>query len=238
NHDYLVFSLEILTTLRSIIDALTPLALLQYPQLFWTTCACLDTIFEREFQEGLSMLALLLDKMDLGDPAVLKLLRESQPAKWEGGFFGIHSLLYKGLRSSASMERSLNIMESLIMLPSSDIVGTEERLLFTVLANLPRYVHQAEKDVSDSRCLESAKILAMAAEGQGHTNLAQVLEAYGNDRYVSEKDFLAQAIKAVREAFFPSLEFRSLVFLLGLVNNESDWFKVSTLRILSIIVPD
>ncbi|GAB1728342.1 hypothetical protein NU195Hw_g2736t1 [Hortaea werneckii] len=238
NHDYLVFSLEILTTLRSIIDALTPLALLQYPQLFWTTCACLDTIFEREFQEGLSMLALLLDKMDLGDPAVLKLLRESQPAKWEGGFFGIHSLLYKGVRSSASMERSLNIMESLIVLPSSDIVGTEERLLFTVLANLPRYVHQAEKDVSDSRCLESAKILAMAAEGQGHTNLAQVLEAYGNDRYVSEKDFLAQAIKAVREAFFPSLEFRSLVFLLGLVNNESDWFKVSTLRILSIIVPD
>lgn len=238
NHDYLVFSLEILTTLRSIIDALTPLDLLQYPQLFWTTCACLDTIFEREFQEGLSMLALLLEKMDLSDPAVLKLLRESQPPKWEGGFFGLHSLLYKGVRSSASMERSLAIMESLIKLPSSEVVGAEERLLFTVLANLPRYLLQFESEAPDLKCLDSAATLAIAAEGQGQVSLAEALDAFAQDRCRSDKDFLVQTIKAVRAAFFPSLEFRSLVFLLGMVNNESDWFKVKTLRILSVIVSD
>ena len=238
NHDYLVFSLEILTTLRSIIDALTPLDLLQYPQLFWTTCACLDTIFEREFQEALSMFGVLLTKMDLSDPAVLKLLRESQPAEWKGGFHGVHNLIYKGVRSSMSMDRSLCIMERLINFPSSDIVGCEERLLFTVLANLPRYLHHFDDQSSDVNALESAETLALAAESQGHVNLARTLEGFARDRYRNEKNFVAQMIKAVRAAFFPVLEFRSLVFLLGMVNNEKDWFKVKTMQVLCVLVPD
>lgn len=238
NHDYLIFSLEILTTLRSIIDALTPLDLLQYPQLFWTTCACLDTIFEREFQEGMSMFGLLLNKMDLSDPAVLKILRESQPAKWEGIFQGLHSLIYKGVRSSTSMDRSLAIMERLIRLPSGDIVGNEERLLFTVLANLPRYLHQFENENDDVDFSESAATLSSAAECQGHVNLARALEGFAKGRYRNEKDFLSQTVKAIRAAFFPALEFRSLVFLLGMANNQRDWFKVKTMQVLCVMVPD
>lgn len=238
NHDYLIFSLEILTTLRSIIDALTPVDMLSYPQLFWTTCACLDTIFEREFQEGLSMFSLLLGKMDLSDPAVLKILRESQPVKWEGGFQGLHSLIYKGVRSSTSMERSLAIMERLVKLPSSDIVGSEERLLFTVLANLPRYLQHFEDDSNDVTITESAETLAFAAEGQHHTNLARALEGFASGRYRNAKDFLAQTVKASRAAFFPALEFQSLVFLLGMVNNERSWFKVKTMQVLSVLVSD
>ncbi|KAK5121519.1 hypothetical protein LTR85_005352 [Meristemomyces frigidus] len=238
NHDYLIFSLEILTTLRSIIDALTPLDLLQYPQLFWTTCACLDTIFEREFQEGLSMFNLLLTKMDLSDPAVLKLLRESQPGKWEGGFQGLHSLIYKGVRSSTSMERSLAIMERLVKLPSSDIVGPEERLLFTVLANLPRYLHHFEDESNDTTTSDSAETLALAAESQGHVNLSRALEGFARGRYRNDKDFLSQTVKAVRAAFFPALEFQSLVFLLGMVNNERSWFKVKTMQVLCVLVSD
>lgn len=54
--DIQTFSMEILTTLRTIIEALAPEDLIQYPQLFWTTCACLDTIHEGEFMESLLML--------------------------------------------------------------------------------------------------------------------------------------------------------------------------------------
>ncbi|KAH9827858.1 TAO3-Transcriptional Activator of OCH1, partial [Teratosphaeria destructans] len=238
NHDYLVFSLEILTTLRSIIDALEPLDLLQYPQLFWTTCACLDTIFEKEFQEALSMFGLLLSKMDLSDPAVLKILRESQPAKWEGGFHGLHDLVYKGVRSSHSMCRSLAIMERLLKLPSSDIVGNEERLMFTILANLPRYLHHFEIDNSDPGCLESAEILAAAADSQNLNQMSRALEGFAKGRYRDEKDFLLHAVKAFRAAFFPVHEFRSLVFLLGMVNNQTNWVKVKTMQALCVIVPD
>ena len=237
NHDYLVFSLEILTTLRSIIDALTALDLLQYPQLFWTTCACLDTIFEREFQEGLGMLDLLLSKMDLSDPAVLKILQESQPDKWEGTFLGVHDLIYKGVRSSSSMDRSLAIMERLMKLPSSEIVGAEDRLLFTVLANLPRCLHHFEDDGSDTVCLDSAATLASAAESLNYPNLSSALQGFADGTYQNEKDFLAQAMAAVRTAFFPALEFKSLVFLLGMINNQADWFKVKTMQILCVMIP-
>ncbi|KAK5277402.1 Cell morphogenesis protein PAG1, partial [Cryomyces antarcticus] len=91
NNDYLTFSMEILTTIKTIVEALEPVDLIKYPQLFWTTAACLDTIFEREFMESLSMLERLLDKLDLSDPAVIKLLIGSQPPKWEGMFEGLQS---------------------------------------------------------------------------------------------------------------------------------------------------
>lgn len=237
NHDYLIFSLEILTTLRSIIDALDPLNLLAYPQLFWNTCACLDTIFEREFQECLSMLDLLLTKMDLSDPAVLKILQESQPEKWDGGFMGVNALIYKGVRSSRSMNRSLQIMERLIKLPSGDIVGNDDRLLFTVLANLPRYLHYFDDDGSAS-VLESAEILSYAAESQKYVNLARVLQGLAHGKYRSEKDFLSQCMSAIRTAFFPLQEFHSLVFLLGMVNNQTSWFKVKTMQVLCVMIPE
>ncbi|KAK5136574.1 hypothetical protein LTR08_002588 [Meristemomyces frigidus] len=239
NHDYLVFSLEILATLRSIIDAISALdIIMHYPQLFWTTCACLDTIFEREFQEALSMLGLLLDKIDFSDPAVLRHLRDHQPPKWEGGFNGIHRLIYKGVMSSSSMCRSLTIMEKLIKQPSSDIVGNDDRLLFTVLANLPRYLQRFDDDISDANCKASAETLALAAENQGHINLSRALDAFAGGRYRNDKDFLAQTVKAIRAAFFPALELQSLVFLLGMVNNQRDWFKVKTMQVLCVLVPD
>lgn len=237
NHDYLVFSLEILTTLRHIIDSLDPLNLLAYPQMFWTICACLDTIFESEFQEALSMLNLLLTKMDLSDPAVLKIVRESQPPKWEGGFNGVHALMYKGMRSNESMERSLHIMEQLIKLPSSDVVGSDERLLFTVLANLPRYLHYFDDD-GDPTCLESAETLGLAAESQNHVGLARVLQGLAQGKYKNDKDLIGGCVMAIRTTFFPAQEFNSLVFLLGMVNNAAPWFKVKTMQILCVMIPD
>ncbi|EMC91638.1 hypothetical protein BAUCODRAFT_27918 [Baudoinia panamericana UAMH 10762] len=244
NPNYLIFSLEILATLRSIVDALTPIALLQYPQLFWTTCACLDTIFEREYQEALTILDIILRKMDLTDPAVVRILKESQPSsdnqsgKWEGAFNGLHCLIYKGMRSSRSMDRSLAVMEILIKLPSNEILGLDDRLAFTVLANLPRYLHAFEEEPNNVGILDSARTLSIASEGQGCTTLAGALEAYASGQYRSSKDFLAQILQAIRQAFFPALEFRSLVFLLGMVNNQTDWFKVRTMQILSVIVPE
>ena len=238
NHDYLVFSLEILTTLRSIIYALKPEDLVKYPQLFWTTCACLDTIFEREYQEALSMLDLLLSRLDLANHDILNVLRENRPLKWEGGFQGIHALIYKGMRSSQSMDRSLAVMERLIKLSSNDIVGGEERLPFTFLANLPRYLNQFETGNTDSLVLQSAEVLAAAAESQSLANLSRALHGFAKLRYRSQDDFLSQCINAFRAVYFPTYEFESLVFLLGMVNNQNGWFKVKTMQILCVMIPD
>ncbi|KER00201.1 hypothetical protein AUEXF2481DRAFT_45426 [Aureobasidium subglaciale EXF-2481] len=236
-NDCLTFSQEILITLRTIISALEPEDLIQYPQLFWTTSACLDTIFEQEFQASLSMLDRLLDKLDLSDPAVIKLFNENKPAKWEGEFEGLQPLVYKGLRSNVCLDRSLDMLERMIKLPSSSLIGGDTRLLFTLLANLPRYLHCFEDDMNDQTCFESADSLAAVAEAQQLPDLAHALDGFARQHYRNSNDFLTQVVAAARAAFFPAMEYQSLVFLIGLLNNQTPWFRVTVMQLLCVLIP-
>lgn len=237
--DIQTFSMEILTTLRAIIEALAPEDLIQYPQLFWTTCACLDTIHEGEFMESLLMLDRFLDKLDLGDLTVLEILEDTCPEKWEGKFEGLAQLTYKGIRSSVCLDRSLRILERLVVLPSSRIVGNDSRLVFTILANLPKFLRSFDPAAKDPGIRNSAEVLARVAEEQYQCNaLADALTALAMKRYRQEKDFLAQVMTAVRSAFFPDLEFGSLVFLLSLLTNKNAWMKMNTMEVLCVVLPE
>jgi Cell morphogenesis N-terminal/Cell morphogenesis C-terminal/Cell morphogenesis central region len=233
------FSMEILTTLKTIIDALAADDLIQYPQLFWTTCACLDTIHEREFMESIAMLEKLIDKLDLSDPATLQRLSDSFPPKWEGHFEGLQCLIYKGVRSSACLDRSLRLIERLTVLPSSLLVGDDSRLLFTIMANFPRYLRWFEhKEVTDPAVLVSADKLAKVAELQGLAAIAKTLQAFADSRYRTDMDFISSALPAIRASFFPDLEFRCLVFLMSLLTNKLPWFKIKTMQLLCMLIPD
>lgn len=237
--DIQTFSMEILTTLRAIIEALAPEDLIQYPQLFWTTCACLDTIHECEFMESLLMLDKFLDKLDLSDPDVLQVLEDSCPERWEGKFEGLAQLTYKGVRSSLCLDRSLRLLERLVVLPSSRIVGDDSRLVFTILANLPRFLRSFDSAAKESSVRANADVLARVAQEQYQcTALAEALTAFSTKRYRMDKDFLAQTISAIRSAFFPDLEFGSLVFLLSLLTNKIDWMKIKTMDVLCVLIPE
>ena len=232
------FSMEILTTLKTIIDALAPADLIQYPQLFWTTCACLDTVHEREFMESLAMLEKLMDKLDLSDPMTVQRLTESFPPKWEGGFDGLQSLIYKGIRSSVCLDRSLGLLERLTLLQSNQLVGDNSRLLFAVMANFPRYLRWFEnKDPNEPAALASAEMLANVADGQGLVAVAKTLRRFAESRFRTDEDFIAAAFPAMRAAFFPDLEFKCLVFVMGLLTNKLPWFKIKTMQLLCIIIP-
>jgi hypothetical protein len=235
--DIQTFSLEILTTLKTIIGALQPADLLQYPQLFWATCACLDTIHEREFMESLGMLSKLLEKIDLSDPAVVKLLNDAKPEKWQGTFDGIASLIYKGLKSSRSLEKSLSILDQVVRLPDSDLVGNSTRLLFTVLANLPQFSHSFHDRSRISGCIAYARNLAAVAESQERQELSLILNTFARQRYRTNNEFLSQILSALGRAFFPAWELQSLIFLIGLLTSGLPWFKLRTLEILCAIIP-
>lgn len=236
--DIRTFSMEILTTLKTIIGALQPADLLQYPQLFWATCACLDTIYEREFIEALGMLGKFLEKVDLSDPAVVKLLRDNKPEKWEGAFDGIAPLLYKGLKSSTSLERSLSILDKVVQLPDSDLVGNHTRLLFGILANLPFFLHSLDDRGKYPECIQYARSLAAVADLREHPDVSTVLNTFANYRYTSSKEFLTQILSNLRRIFFPELELRSLIFLIGLLTNRLPWYKLKILEILCAVIPD
>ena len=236
--DIQTFSMEILTTLRTIIGALEPKDLFTFPQLFWATCACLNTRYEREFAETLAMLARLLEKTDLSDPAVVKIFGDKKPETWQGSFEGIAPLVYKGFKSAVSMDKSLAIMDKVASLPDNDLVGNRTRLLFGVLANLPRFLRSLDTGSKTPPHFQSAQIFATVAEAQEHQEIAMVLNAFANNRYTVGKDFLVQLLSALRRSFFPTWELKSLIFLIGLLTNPLSWFKLKVLDILCALLPE
>ena len=236
--DIQTFSMEILTTLKTIIGALSPADLLQYPQLFWSTCACLNTIHESEFLESLSMLESFIDKVDLGRPETVQLLAENIPSKWEGSFDGVQPMIYQGLRSSLAIDRTLTLLDKLAPLPSNYLVGNDSRLLFTVLANLPGMLYAMEQKTKDPESLSRARKLAKIAETQGYALVARPIMAYADKLFRTADDFLYSTMTAIRDTYLPKWDFYCLVFLMGMLTNRLGWFKIKTMRLLCVIIPD
>ena len=236
--DYQTCSMEILTTLKIIIGDLDPQDILRYAQLFWTTCACLNTIHEREFSESLGMLEKLLGRLNMSDPAVVKTLMDARPPKWEGDFQGLQPLVYKGLKSVVSLERTLSVLDRFAELPNNELVGDSNRLLYSILANLPRLIRQFDLETKEQETLNCALRLAEVAGQQGSSLIAQRLTEFANGYYRTSNDFLYPAIAAVRSSYFPEYDGKSLVFLMGFLTNKSSWFRLKTMEILCVLIPE
>ncbi|AEO55251.1 hypothetical protein MYCTH_2298895 [Thermothelomyces thermophilus ATCC 42464] len=232
------FSMEILTTLKTLIVKLDADKLLALPQLFWTTCACLESINECEFLEGVEMLNEFLGKLDFHSPTVRRLLHDGQPPKWDGPFEGLQPLLYKGLRSSNCLDLTLSTLEKLIQLPNDALTGSDSRLFFTIIANLPRFLHAIDQQFLDRGIVQTAETLMAAAEEQGLTSVSMVLDDYLAFKYPSDEDFIAAMFAALRERFLPTLDFRMLTMLMGFLTNGISWVKIKTMRILRVIIPE
>ncbi|KAJ4139045.1 Cell morphogenesis protein PAG1 [Fusarium oxysporum] len=233
------FSMEILTTLKTIIVKLDAEDLLNFPQLFWTTCACLESINEREFLEAVEMLNKFLTKLDLSSPNVRRILADGQPSRWEGIFEGIQPLLHKGLRSSLCWQPTLDTIDKLVHIPSDGLVGDESRLFFSLLANFPRFLNELEKSTSDESVIQTARLLQEEADNQGLAGIAEALDdfALGNPQG-SSKDFIVELWGALREYYLPQMDFQMVTFLTGLLTNSLSWVKIQTMRILCVAIPE
>lgn len=232
------FSIEILTTLRTLIYKSDSTVILRFPQFFWTICACLDTVHELEFQELIRMLEVLLSRIDLSNNNVRSIINEGRPMKWEGQFKGLQPLIYKGLRSSLSLDISLKLINKLIQLPNDDLIGNDNRILFTVLANFPTFLHNIDQNSIDSSSIKNSRLIAEVAKSQGYDNISKVLNNYSMLKYRTSKDLIAQLISAIREAFLPRCDFEGFIFLVGLSSNSLGWFKLKTLDIICAFVAE
>ena len=232
------FAMEILTTLKTLIIKLEPDRLLTFPQLFWTTVSCLESINEIEFLESLEMLNLFLDKLDFQLPAVRKTLLDGKPSRWSGPFEGLQPLLNKGFRSATSLHATIETLDKLIQLPSDSLIGDDDCLFTATLANLPRFLCEMEQNTYDSKALTTAGLLRDAADVRGLTSIALVLGRYVSLNYRSGKEFLAQLFSALRECYLPRLDFKMIAFLMGLLTNRFPWVKITSMRILTVILPE
>jgi hypothetical protein len=232
------FAMEILTTLKTLIVKLDPERLVTFPQLFWTTCACLESINEREFLEAAEMLSEWLNKVDFRSPNVRRVLADGQPARWDSQFEGVQPLIHKGLRSSLCWQPTLDLMDKLVQLPSDILVGDDDRLFFSLLANFPRFLHELEYGIPSEGALHTAHILTKEAERQGLETIAMALGDYTAGKFRSSHDFLGQLFTAIREYYLPHRDFKMITFMVGLLTNSLSWVKVQTMRILCVALPE
>ncbi|PHH65826.1 hypothetical protein CDD81_1195 [Ophiocordyceps australis] len=232
------FSMEILTTLKTLIVKLDADDLIKFPQLFWTTCACLDSINEREFLEAVEMLNELVQKFDLRSGNVRRLLADEQPEGWDGPFEGIQPLLYKGLRSALCWQPTLDALGQLVKLPTDALIGDDSRLFFTLLANFPRFLNEMERGTVSQEAIETALLLQEETDKQGLESLWLVLDGLISGQQRDGGEFLKQLFAALKEHYLPRLEFKMITFLIGLLTNSLSWVKVQTMRILCVAIPE
>ncbi|KAI0478763.1 cell morphogenesis N-terminal-domain-containing protein [Xylariaceae sp. FL0804] len=232
------FSMEILTTLKTLIAKLEPEKLVTFPQLFWTTCACLESINELEFLEAVEMLNVLLAKLDFHSPSIRRALLDGQPPRWDGIFEGVQPLLYKGLRSSICLRPTLDILDKLVQLPSDPLIGDDDRLFFSLIANFPRFLQATEQDFKDGATLQTAAILYEVAAAQGFSPICEALGAFIDSHFQSSRDLLVQLFAAVREFFLPQLDFKMLTMLMGFLTNSLSTVKIMTMRLLCVAIPE
>lgn len=231
------FSMEILTTLKTLIVKLDSDKLLTFPQLFWTTCACLESINEREFLEAVEMLNELVRKLDFRSLNVRRLMSDGQPDRWDGAFVGVQPLLYKGLRSSLCWQPTLDTLDRLLKLPGDNLIGDDSRLFFALLANLPRFLNDLENGALGEGTLKTAMILLAETDRQGLEALGVALDDLVSGNHQDGQEFLSQVFLAIKEYYLPRMEFKLITFLTGLLTNSLSWVKVQTMRILCIAIP-
>ncbi|KAG6010084.1 hypothetical protein E4U21_000117 [Claviceps maximensis] len=231
------FSMEILTTLKTVLIKLDPEKLLSFPQLFWTTCACLESINEREFLEATEMLTELVDKLDFRSSSIRRIIADGQPHRWEGDFDGVQPLLYKGLRSSLCWQASLDTIDKLVKLPADPLIGDDSRLFFALLANFPRFVHGLVNGTISEETLKTARLLLSEADKLGLASVGLVLDDFTSGKQHDSSEFISQLFMALKQHFLPQHEFKMITFLIGLLTNSLSWVKIQTMRILCVAIP-
>ncbi|KAH9887177.1 cell morphogenesis N-terminal-domain-containing protein [Xylariomycetidae sp. FL2044] len=232
------FSMEILTTLKTLIFKLDSEKLLSFPQLFWTMCACLESINELEFLEAVEMLNEYLEKLDIYSPTVRRVLMDGQPQRWDGVFEGLQPLLYKGLRSSTCLQPTLDILDKLVQLPSDPLIGDDNRLLFTILANFARFSEAVEQRHIDEGTLHTADILFAVAEAQGFGPICDALGAFMDSQYQSSGELMFQLFGGLREFYLPQLDFQMLTMLMSFLTNSMSTVKTMTMRLLRLVIKE
>lgn len=227
------FSMQILMTLNAITAELPSSQLIDYPQLFWCTVASLSTVHEHEFIEVLSTLSKFLSKIDLDSDETVQCLISTFPPHWEGRFEGLQKILLTGLSSATAGAPSLALLRRLDLLKDSQIVGSgPERLLLSLLANLPVLLHSQTIGKFSAETVHSAEVIVGMAERNKLPGLARIIRSLVHKRFRNKEDFLSQTVSALKAHFFPTYSAEALVFLLGLLFNSTSWIKTEVMSLL------
>lgn len=232
------FAMQILMTLNAVTAELSAAKLIDFPQMFWALVACLNSIHEQEFTEVLSSLNKFVSKIDLDSPDTVQCLIATFPSSWEGRFDGLQQTIMGGLRSSNSWDIALSFLDRLNLFKDSRIIAnSESRVLFALLANLPRFLNSMDTKEFDNDIKTATQSLIFLANSNNQPSLARLVDSLAKNKFRSKKDFLSQVVSFISRTYFPDYSAQTLIFLMGLLFNKIDWVKRQTLQLMIHIVP-
>lgn len=231
------FAMQILMTLNAITAELDAADLINFPQLFWSITACLNSIHEQEFIEVLSCFTKFLSKIDLDSPDTVQCLVATFPSNWEGRFDGLQQIVMTGLRSANSLDITWKFLDKLNLLQDSRILAnSDSRLLFALISNLPRFLNaMTRKDFTSIQGAVDSMI--SLSEAYKQPSLSRLIDSLSKNKFRSKKDFMSQVVSFISRNYFPTYSAQVLVFLLRLLLNKVGWVKVETMEILKFIFP-
>jgi hypothetical protein len=186
--------------------------------------------------------------LDLTAAAIRDYILFALPTRWKGSFKGIQPLLINGMSSSVLEKDTLHIINSLVLVENDLIVDkSENRVLTSVLANLPRLIHAYEEDPSSDdgsnvrltleECMKTAKNLSDLAHKSNHPSLARLLLSYSKQRFRTKGEFLTQIVNNFRDYFFPHSEAFVFQTLVNMLSNSLKFYKKSVLKCLKMLLP-
>jgi hypothetical protein len=228
------YSVEIIKTLTALCST-AHIDVKLLPQIFWCGMACLSTTSEKEFVHTVTLMNVLLDKLELSDPAVEDLLLSRRPSDWKGSS-AMQPAVLMGLRTSVAYQPTFKLLQRMTEVSSGAIIDpTNARLRDLYTAFLPWCLQDMSSEIRDPGISAFATAIAAIAEAQERPSLARIMISFVKARFRTKDDFLRQSVMSLREHFSAEYWVDVVTLLIGLVLNGERWLRIQTLQILKIL---
>ncbi|KAF9216859.1 Cell morphoproteinsis protein PAG1 [Podila verticillata] len=232
------FAMEILISLQSVIEGFDSARMMQFPQIFWGSIACLYTGHDQEYLEGLKILETVTNRLDIMDGPTLEFLLSYFPEQWDSAFMGIQPLLLKGLRSSMTEQISLRLLRKIMFVSENALIDPSDyRVVFLFMGVLPLLAEGLESKEMSEDCIQWATDIGTIAEQDDYPNISHLLALYAKQRFRTKEDFWRQIAVLFRELFIPELQAEMILFFMRLLYNSNSVYKHKALRCLKILLP-
>lgn len=209
----LPIALEVIATFIDVLHYSSVDDIIRLPHIWWAGVAWLLSDHTAIFLGGVSLLSVVVAKLDFQNSAHTQRLLGSLPrVGWTPPFTGVLALLLKGLVSTDERvhKATLELFVALVPHPSPILDVDPTRLfLQELLALLPSFVQFFGRP---EHC-RTAATLGDTLNTRGFPGLGTVLHDYSRHKFTSASLFLAALGPEMGRVFFPRYEMWTFVFL-------------------------
>lgn len=225
-------SLQIVMTLKAVLEQTDVNNLTLYTQVFWGANAVLNSDFEEQFVQGCTILEAVVSALNFCDMVVSNVFLASVPES--DSFTGVQPKVIRGLWAPTTEPYAVKLLIKFLSIPSScdPIVQPRLRVLSSVVSLLP------------SLCIEGrADKMQDVAEKLGRFVLSAGLKDLGNaliQNSRSSKDvpsFLSAIAGPFVDAFFPANDVFVMKFFFDLLERGPVKYNKPLVQILQVLVP-